>query len=62
MGISDHSLVHVYRKLGVERSGRGHKTITYRNSKTVDDKISELTLLPNSGTIFNCLMTRMIFG
>ena len=33
MGISDHNLVYVYRKLCIDRSGSGHKTVTYRKFK-----------------------------
>lgn len=39
LGIIDHSLVSVYRKRGVERSGRGHKTITYRKFKNYSREI-----------------------
>ena len=33
MGISDHNLVYVYRKLCIDRSESGHKTVTYRKFK-----------------------------
>ena len=33
VGISDHSLVYAYRKLCIDRSGSGHKTVTYRKFK-----------------------------
>ena len=33
VGISDHNLVYVYHKLCIDRSGSGHKTVTYRKFK-----------------------------
>ena len=51
VGISVHNLVYVYRNLYIDQSGSGHKTVTYRNSKTSEVKVFETTLLPKVGMI-----------
>ena len=33
IGISDHSLIYVYRKLSIDPPSRGHTTVTYRKFK-----------------------------
>ena len=54
VGISDHSLVYVYRKLCIDRSESDNKTLAVI--------IFETTLLPNVGMILYRLRTQMICG
>ena len=61
MGISDHNLVYVYRKLCIDRSGSGHKTVTYRKFKNFRSESFWNDIASPSCEIFNLSIITGVF-